>query len=272
MLTRLVSSWRQAKVRSDSAGSFEARRIINGGFEGQRSYWTNTRNCHHSQTDFVTPSRMFYPSIQIEELPIYLEPGIQQRQHGVRQDSVGFDQRAHYVIETTMLDSLGQAQPKDLQEPPNLVRQIDCLVEQGLAATQQRANTMRFPALHVNRAEPAGSQDMSNAAGIVLIGLVPHRRQSGADLAGFHAGDIKAIVRKTVEQMLTHGASLKPDPCNRVRETLQTLGDFIDVTGQFTLKSNATPRVHNAQSARSQRHIQPGKKFHRLSPLLTDFL
>jgi len=79
MLTRLVSSWRQAKVRSDIAGSFEARGIINGGFEGQRCYWTNTRNGHHSQADVVAPGRTFYPSIQIEELPIDLEPGIQQR-------------------------------------------------------------------------------------------------------------------------------------------------------------------------------------------------
>ncbi len=171
-----------------------------------------------------------------------------------------------------MLDSFGQAKPEDLQEASNLVRQIDCLVEQGFATTQQRACAMCLSALHVDRAEPASSQDMSNAAGVVLIGLVPHRRQGGANLASFHADDIKAIIRKPIEQMLAHGASLKPDPRNRVSEALQTLGDFTDITGQFALKGNATPRIHNAQRARSQRHIQSGKILHRLSPLFTDIL
>ncbi len=106
---------------------------------------------------------------------------------------------------------------------------------------------MRFSALHVDRAEPASSQGMSNAAGIVLIGHVPHRRQGGTDLASLHTDNIKAIIRETVKQMLTHSAGLEADPCNRVSKALRTLGDFNDVTGQLTLICNATPRINIAQ-------------------------
>ena len=40
---------------------------------------------------------------------------------------------------------------------------------------------------------------------------------------------------------------LKPDPRNRVSEALQTLCDFIDVTGQLTFKCNAPPRINDAK-------------------------
>jgi hypothetical protein len=33
---------------------------------------------------------------------------------------------------------------------------------------------MRFPALHVDRAEPADAQDMGNPTRIVLVGFVAH--------------------------------------------------------------------------------------------------
>lgn len=119
---------------------------------------------------------------------------------------------------------------------------------------------MCLSALHVDRDEPASSQDTSNAAGVVLIGLVPHRRQGRANLASFHADDIKAIVRKPIEQMLAHAASLKPDPRNRVSEALQTLGDFTDIAGQFALKGNATPS-HPQCTARTIAATHPVRQY-----------
>ena len=113
---------------------------------------------------------------------------------------------------------------------------------------------------------------MGNATGIVLVRLVPHGGQGGADLARFHADDIKAITRKPIEQVLAHRTSLKPDPRNRVSGALQTLRDFIDVTGKLKFRCNAPSRVHNAQRTRSQLHIQSGKIFHLQSPLFTDLL
>ncbi len=74
-----------------------------------------------------------------------------------------------------MLNSLGKAQPEDLQETSNLVGQINRFVEQGFATAQQRARAMRLSALHMNWAEPASSQDLSYPASVVLIRFVAHR-------------------------------------------------------------------------------------------------
>ncbi|MFC3615378.1 hypothetical protein ACFORG_16600 [Lutimaribacter marinistellae] len=146
-------------------------------------------------------------------------------------------------------------------------------MRQDLAGFDERAHQAVETAM-LDCLGKAQSKDLQKAPNLVrqIECLVPHRRRGGADLARFHADDMKALVRKPLEQMLNHGASFKPDPRYQVSEALLALDDLIDITGQFTFKSNTTLRIHNSQCARPQRNIQSAKILHRLSPLFIDTL
>ena len=78
---------------------------------------------------------------------------------------------------------LGNRTPKHLQQPAQLVLEVDALLQDGLAAGQESAHLVAMQALDVDPAVPAGPEDL----GVVAVGLVAHRRKGDADLAGLQA-------------------------------------------------------------------------------------
>ena len=55
-----------------------------------------------------------------------------------------------------------ETEAKNLQQPAHFICEIDCLVEQCFSGAEQGPHAMCFPALHVDRAEPAGAQNIGN--------------------------------------------------------------------------------------------------------------
>ena len=107
--------------------------------------------------------------------------------------------------------------PEDFSSP-DLVLQIDALALHDLAAGEQCTDVMAFDALHVHSAIPTRSQDLSDAASVMFVGLVAHGRKRGIDLAGLHAHDVKPRFFHSVGQMLGERASLQPYLVDRFAE------------------------------------------------------
>ncbi|MBB3149288.1 hypothetical protein FHS21_005740 [Phyllobacterium trifolii] len=69
---------------------------------------------------------------------------------------------------------------------------------------------MAFDTLYVHSTIPTRSQDLSDAASIMFVGLVAHGRKSGIDLKGLHAHDVEPRFFHSVGQMLSERASFQP--------------------------------------------------------------
>ena len=128
---------------------------------------------------------------------------------------------------------------------------------------------MRFPALHVNRAEPTRPQDLGDAACIVAIRLVSHRAQRGAHLARLHANDVKPVGLQSVGQVLAQGASLKANAFDWKGKYSQVARDLFDLARQVSFMKNRALAVENTNRTGSQRYIQASIIFHSKSPLFT---
>ncbi|BAQ68377.1 hypothetical protein NHU_01217 [Rhodovulum sulfidophilum] len=131
---------------------------------------------------------------------------------------------------------------------------------------------MRLTALHVNRAEPACSQNLSNSSGILSVCLVAHRGKCGADLPSFHADGVEPLTLKPEEQMLAQRTCFKAHPHDRMRKRIQASGDLRDFARQFTLQTNRPTAIGDAHGAGPKRNIQSNKVIHSLSPFLTAML
>lgn len=83
-----------------SAGTPEAGRIINGGFEGQRCDWSDTGNRHHPHANFVLNCSALDPPVKFQKMLIQDHPGVQKRHQGMRQNLIHLDQRSDNTIET----------------------------------------------------------------------------------------------------------------------------------------------------------------------------
>ena len=68
-----------------------------------------------------------------------------------------------------------QLDAKDLEQPADLVLDVDALIENGPATGEQHADMVALHALDVHLAVPATAQQLSDAPRIMLVRLVAHR-------------------------------------------------------------------------------------------------
>ena len=134
MLSGLISSWREPKMCGNRTRPFEAGRIIDGGLECQSSNRPDARNRHHPHANLVVGGCTFDASIQLQEVLMQNETCIEERQQGMCQDIINLDHRSNNPVKAAVLYALGQAYPEYLQQPANLVGQINRFVQQCFAS------------------------------------------------------------------------------------------------------------------------------------------
>jgi hypothetical protein len=87
----------------------------------------------------------------------------------VRECLVGFDQRPDLGIERTVPETLRQLDAEDLEEPSDLLLEIDALGEHCLAAGEQSPDMVTLDALDVHAAVPAAPEQLRDASRIVSV-------------------------------------------------------------------------------------------------------
>jgi hypothetical protein len=86
-------------------------------------------------------------------------------------------ERANLGVKEAMTELARQFNPEHFKQSPDLVCQIDALCQHGLTAWKQSADVVTRQALHMNPAIPAGVQNLRNAARIILVRIIAHRRR-----------------------------------------------------------------------------------------------
>lgn len=81
LFTRLIPSWCQTKVPSNGTRAFEAGGIIDCRLKGQSRYWPNTGRRHHLHANRFSLGGLLDAPIQVKEVFVYHDAGIQQCQH-----------------------------------------------------------------------------------------------------------------------------------------------------------------------------------------------
>ena len=114
MLTRLIAPWCQSKMGGNRARSFEARRIVNGSFEGQRRNRPDTRNGHHAEADLIPGGGTFDTAVQLKKVLIQDQTRIEQRNNCMCQDLIHFNHRTDEAVKAAMLHCLGKTEAKYL--------------------------------------------------------------------------------------------------------------------------------------------------------------
>lgn len=137
------------------------------------------------------------------------------------QGRITFDRIAHGNVEGAARQAHRQLDAEDLQQAADLVLQVDALALHHLTAGQQGPQMMALDALHMNPAVPTGAEDLGDAAGVVLVGLVTHGGEGCSNLPRLHAHDVEAGLPKTIGQVLGERAGLQPDLVDRFAELLQ---------------------------------------------------
>lgn len=145
------------------------------------------------------------------------------------------------------------------------------VLEQRAPRAQEGADTVRLPALHMDRAEPAGPQDLGDASRVVAIRLVAHGREGRIDLPRFHADNIETPVPKSEVELLAHRPRFETDPGHRIGEIRQGVGNRFNFTGQLTLEADRSLLVDDAQRAAAQRHVQSSIVIHQSLPSFGSF-
>ena len=139
-----------------------------------------------------------------------------------------------------------QLDAEDLQQAADLVLQVDALALHDLAAGEQRPGVVALDALHVHPAVPARAQDLGDAAGVVLVGLVAHGRQRRVDLAGLHADHVVAGLGQAVGQVLGQRAGLQPHLVDRLAELPQAADQVRHLGRDGPLKPDLAVLVDDA--------------------------
>lgn len=122
---------------------------------------------------------------------------------------IGLDRLAHSGIEGASGESERQDDAEYPQQAADLVLEVDARALHHLAARQKRSHVVALDALHMHPAVPPRSEDLGDAAGVVLVRLVAHGRKRGRDLTRFHADDVVASLRQSVGDGLCQRAGLK---------------------------------------------------------------
>ena len=110
-----------------------------------------------------------------------------------------------------MAQSCRQLDTEDLEQPADLLFEIDALSQHSLATGQQRSHLVALDALYVHAAVPAAAQQLCDTSCIVLVGLVAHGRECRLDLASFHADHLVTSKLQAVGQVLCERAGLETD-------------------------------------------------------------
>lgn len=98
----------------------------------------------------------------------------------------------------------------------------------------------------MHAAVPAGPENLGDAAGVVLVGLVAHGRQRRVDLARLHADHVVAGLGKAIGQMLGQRAGLQSHLVDRLAELPKAADQVRDLGGHGSLQPDLALLIDDA--------------------------
>lgn len=105
--------------------------------------------------------------------------------------------------------------------------------------------------------------------GIVLVGLIAHRRERSRYLARLHADHVVAGLHQRVGDRLRQRTGLEPDLVDGLPELLEAADEIRHAGAHRALEANLPVLVDDADRHGPQRHIQRSVEHHvslRLGP------
>ena len=187
--SRLVSSWRQAKMRANCSRSRKAERVINTNLERKGRNGADAGNGHQPTTNRIMlddlQEHLVQSFVALEDRPPYVQHGLD---HHKKYRIAVLDQLADPCFVVPAADGANQ-QTVSPQRATNMVFEVDQLALEELPVGQQRAHLLHLDILDMDRAVPAQAHHLRDAAGIVAVGLVAHRRQRNTHMARFDNND-----------------------------------------------------------------------------------
>jgi hypothetical protein len=178
------------------------------------------------------------------------------REHGIGADQLP-DPRGELLAAGPAELEAGLAQQR-----PQAVLHVAHLVQHQPARRQQGAAGR---ALHVHRPEPAGADDLREAARVVAVGLVRHRAHGRLGPPGLEAHRRQARRDQALVQPGGQRARLQPDPLQDEPQALEERDQGLRLARDACLPHHRPCLVDHADGGLFQRHVQASKVLHGCS-------
>ena len=245
-------------MRPDGARTGEACRIVDAGLERQGDVRADGGRRHQQPARRVLAGGRDDPPVEDAPLLEELGPREQERLDDRQELSLTREPVAQLHLEARPAER--QDDPVATQEAADDVLDPDQLVLDRVARGDQGAQALRRHRLHPHRAEGVRAHHRRDAAGVVLVVLVPEARlQRRGGMAGIDADRRPAPPHQPSLQPSRRRSDLQPDPLERVAHLIQELRDDFRVRPDLRLLHDLAVTVDGADGRLPQRHIQTAK-------------
>lgn len=120
----------------------------------------------------------------------------------------------------------------------------------------------------MNALEPAEARELSDAAGVMTIGLDAHGGEGRSDVARRHHRDGEALADQPIVKPLREASGFETDMLDAPALAPGGLGERLRLTRSARLLDDAAAFVDDAEVRLVERHIETDKKLHGLNSLI----
>ena len=255
---------RQTQIGANRARTAEARRVIDGGGEGQGRHRPHARHAHQQAARRIGPGPRHDQRVQTGDLPLQRLHGRQQRLDHLRQSGAFAQCQANPPGQ--LARPLGEPYAERSEQPPDGVRRVAALPDQMRARLQKHPPLLRRLAANRHRTAEAAAGDLRQQLRVVGVRLVGLKLHHGMGLTGINHLHRHAAPAQTARKPGRHRARLQNDAARAERMRPQNLEQRLGIARRLASGQNLSFLVLHAECGLFLRNVKSGILAHGRSP------